>query len=109
MHGKCRVTVIDLMKRQSKQLWAFTLIELLVVIAIIAILAALLLPALAKAKPQAQRANCISNLKQWGLAMHLYAGDNSDGIPRDGMDHTGVYPGADGAHADTHAWFNLLP
>ena len=97
------------MKRPTKGLWAFTLIELLVVIAIIAILAALLLPALARAKSQAQRANCLSNLRQWGLAMHLYAGDNNDGIPRDGMDAGGVYPGGNGAHADVNAWFNLLP
>jgi prepilin-type N-terminal cleavage/methylation domain-containing protein/prepilin-type processing-associated H-X9-DG protein len=91
-------------KRASLAPPSFTLIELLVVIAVIAILAALLLPALAKAKEKARAIKSLNNVKQWVYAFHMYEDDNEDYFPYEGNITDAINAGL-----NLDAWFNTTP
>ena len=97
-----------------KRRGAFTLIELLVVIAIIALLISILLPALGGAREQAKSAKCLSNLKQVGMAMSLYFGDNSDWFPWEKHNYLGgptgfYYGGHPGRNLDNNQrWWGYI-
>lgn len=117
---------LNIMKLHHKRKYGFTLIELLVVIAIIAILAAMLLPALAKAKEKAQRTASLNNLKQWGLSQTMYVDDFNQTFPMTkipqgvaGASYIGGYNEDNPTWTDlayfytlnfgNDAWFNALP
>ena len=109
------------MNLKTQRPFAFTLIELLVVIAIIAILAAMLLPTLSRAKSKAQRAVCLSNLKQWGLADTMYLDDNRSRFPYPRFQDAYAaaadqdnpiwlsIPTYHNQHEGDDVWFNALP
>ena len=100
----CRICGVPVRERGAHDGSAFTLIELLVVIAIIAILAALLLPALSKAKIKGQAVVCASNLKQLQICWQLYTDDNADNLPGNTALNPGDIGNREAWTADPVSW-----
>ena len=95
---------LPIQRREVRQSPAFTLIELLVVIAIIAILAAMLLPALGKAKTKGQGAACVGNLKQLQTCWQMYNDDNGDNLPGNTALNPGDIANREAWTADPFSW-----
>jgi len=95
----------------SRHVQGFTLLELIVVIGIISLLLSILLPAMGRARSSARQVVCQSNLRQWGLAFHLYIQENNDYYPHiDGLDRQGDEPPMTSAdRADHFGWVDMLP
>lgn len=92
--------------KTDRALRAFTLVELMVVLAIVVVLASLLLPALSRARDKAKGAQCLGNLRQWGIALHLHAINNDDFLPPEGKP---TPLETDLGNAGYQAWYVALP
>ncbi|MEX2671575.1 MAG: type II secretion system protein, partial [Phycisphaeraceae bacterium] len=93
--------------RGRRVVFGFTLIELLVVVGIIALLMAILLPALGRARQEAVKVSCAANLRQWGTAVHAFAGANNNRFPNAGLnDRIYLYQPYDGANP--HEWHEFM-
>jgi prepilin-type processing-associated H-X9-DG protein len=88
--------------------YGFSVVELLVVIGVVAMLISILLPALVRARESAQMTQCMSNLRQWGVAARAYADANGGWLPREGDDGDKWFKPV-GEWADPGLWFNALP
>jgi prepilin-type N-terminal cleavage/methylation domain-containing protein/prepilin-type processing-associated H-X9-DG protein len=104
-HAIAKFTILESDMRNKRQSKGFTLIELLVVIAIISILAAILFPVFARARENARRSSCMSNLKQIGLGMMMYVQDNDEHYPHMSGSYSSPPPDGSWYSGNLNSWF----